>query len=349
MKKTVWALVLGAGLLGACGGVTSEDIERAAKDLDREEAASGLNLAIGQFWVSLETSKSTSEYGTVSKDGVFNGIAANTNVSETKETAVDKVMGTTYVESVDKNGFVIERVARETGAQFTNGSTTTQGNLSTIDRRAGYVMFELDNWVRMIFPSSPGADYDLNPGTAVNPLAPRIDAVYTTDQGESWKGETVEAVAGVNAVKINRLFPAYPYKLADFYKTCFAETAGTVVGSRNVNVKAECVGTWINNGGSARFVIEESESRWVARKVSFKSVSKEVVIELDTLVCENGAATPPEGSFMGGLADCVGNASITMKNNGGPEKRTREDIDEVTKFGASADKKALPNIDTDAQ
>jgi hypothetical protein len=349
MKNWAWVIGLAAALVTGCDfGPSTGDIEAAARQNDAEDAASGLNLGIGQYWVSTQTSRATNEYGSVAVDGQITLIDANKGSGEKVATAVDKVMGVTYVEPIDKNGFVVERVSRTTSEKWTSNSTTTDGKLSGRDFREGYVVFEAGDWIRYIFQMPPAHDQDLNPGIAVNPVAPRIDALYTDDQGEVWQGEAVEEVNGVKAVKIARQYAPAPYKLADFYKTCFTEAPGTLAGSKDVDLKPECDGTWVQ-GGDAVFMLEQSHSRWVGRKVALKEVQKTVELRLNALRCANN--TPYVAAFGNTLANCNGTVQLVNWNGSfdGPIKVTDEQIDEVTKFGASADKKALPNIDTDAQ
>ena len=348
MNKFMVTLAISAGLLGACGQVTSGDIRDAARQNGKEASASKLNFGIGQFWVSTQTSKTTQEFGTVRTTGVFDALAGNTQVSEAQDTVVDKAMRKTYVEAVDKNGFVIERVSRRTSAKFTQGSTTTEGNLSNVDTRQGYVVFELDSWVRMLVEGV--SDNDLNPGFAVNPIAPIMNGVYTDDRGMVWKAVQVEPVANVNAVKLTRVFAPEPFDITKFFDTCFTRTPGAVAGTSNYDVKPECVGanSWIDNGGNAVFALEKSEDMWIGRQIVLKHVTKTVTISLDQIVCSDGTVNPQTNSFAGGLANCNGN--VVFQNGGGAaeERLTEEKTDEVTKFGVSADKKAVPSIDTDA-
>lgn len=341
MKKSLLIAGFAAGLYAACGGVTTGDIENAARELDAEDSASRLRLGLGQTWDSTTSVKTTDKFGSVSTAGEFNEITASQSVDEDTFVRRNKVTRTTYVEAADKNGFVVESVQRKTVGKNTTGSVTVDQTLSNLDERGSEVMFELDGWAREISDGMMG-DADLNPGSAIYPLAPVVNGVYVADDGDIFKGEAGEAVGAFNTVAISRQHTPDLYKIEDFYKDCFDVTAGAVLGSSDVNVKASCIGNQIK-GGTATFVKSRSTKLFIGRQLVLKSVTASDVIRLDAIVCTTGTNVT-ENSFNTGLTGCAG--SISLGRSGGPVEQVTESTVEVTAIGRDTDVTALPEIPT---
>lgn len=339
MKKSLLIAGFTAGLYAACGGVTTGDIEDAARELDVEDSASRLRLGLGQTWDSTISVKTTDKVGSVSTAGAFNEITASQSVDEETYVRRNKVTRTTYVEAVDKNGFVVESVQRKTGGKSTTGSVTVDQTLSNIDERGSEVMFEVDGWARELSEGAVG-DADLNPGSASYPLAPVVNGVYVADNGSIYKGEAGEAVGAFNTVAISRQQTPDLYKIEDFYKDCFEVTPGALAASSDVNVKASCIGNQIK-GGTATFVKSRSTKHFIGRQLVLKSVTTSDIIRLDVLVCTEGTNVT-ENTFNTGLTSCTG--SISLGRNGGPVEQITESTTEVTAIGRDSDVTALPEI-----
>ena len=330
MIKKVLLMGLCAGLFLACDGVTEGDIERAARAEENADQASGLRLNIGLFWAQSSTQKEVTDDGSLSTAGQFTSNTASIATNESSSKSVSKVMGKTYVESVDKNGFVIETVAQD--------AASTTGLLA----RSNFVLFESDNWVR--FLSSTG-DSDVDAGTATHPIAPRVNVLYTNDQGQIFKGEQAETVANFPALKLTRQFAPDPVGPAEFYAACFIETPGATTG-KDVTRRQSCEGSPINMGsGNVVFNAKRSESIWVGRQLLLKSVTESEQIIVNRINCGGLSSNLDQGNPLL-LADCTG--TISFDRSGGVTKRTNTTTADTTKFGVAANVKAQPQIE-DAQ
>lgn len=341
MKKSLLVVGVAAMLVG-CGGATTSDIEDAARQLDAQESASGLRLAVGQTWDATEARVTTNQYGSVSTDGKFKELTASKSTDDETWAHKSKVIKTTYVEAADKNGYVVEMVRRKTSGKSTTGSVSVDETLSNLDERSSEVLFEFDGWVRELSENMV-ADADLNPGAALHPLAPKSNAVYVTDHGNVWKADGVESVGAFKAVVLTRQQTPDLYKIEDFYKDCFEVTAGAAPASSDVKVKGACLGNQIK-AGEAVFTKERTSKLYVGRQLILKSVVKTDLIRLDQLVCTEGSVVT-ERTFNAGLTSCAG--SISLGRLGGPEEQVIEQTMEVTAIGRDADRTALPEITTE--
>lgn len=336
---------LGIGLaLAACGGVTTGDVEDAARALNVDASSAQLRLAVGQTIEGTYTSVATDQFGTVTTSGEFVETPSSKTTQEVQYLRKSKIVGTTYVEPADKNGYVVEVVERQNVGRNGIGSVTVDDHLSGLDERSNHVLFDLDGWARQIGEGDPAGDQDLNPGSALYPLAPKNNGVYANDMGQIFVADGSEAVADVKAVTLSQDFTPDRYKLDEFFSVCFTQFAGSVSGSSNVTVKPECLGNQIQPNGEARFVLEQSTKMWVGKQLLLKRLTKKHLIRLSTLVCTTGGSVVHR-DFNTGLTDCTG--SISLGNNGNSIEQTTETTWEVTALGKDADKTALPELPAD--
>jgi hypothetical protein len=338
MKNRMLSLGLMA-LLGACA-VTTADIEDAAKQAAVEDQASRLRLAIGEFWTEFLSEKDTYDYGTVSPAGEYASIQSQVESFESKAVAVSKVVAKTFVAPANKNGFILERVRRDTEETETDNNSSFTQKLDAVDERSSMILFEADNWVRQMVED--GGDYDASLGEALFPLSPRVKAFYTSDDGSVWKGELAETASGLGAVKLTRVFPEEEHSIASFFAACFRATAGSVGGTSNYVYQTDCNGTYVT-GGTATFTVERSESLWVGNQRILKRTFRHDRILIDEINCIDGGTT--SAALTSGLTDCGGKVSL---GRSGPSRIVSEASMEVTKLGVAADKQALPEI-TDAE